>query len=247
MRFPRILSTTVIWLPLATGHGIVQRIFGGGQPWAGNSPWQDVDSPGWSADNFDYGFVSDVSNINITCHKGGRPGTQYIPVAAGSQVDLEWSGSWPHPGPVMSYLARCSGPCTEADPADLKFFKIAHSGLLKNTNNTWQGLYWASDALRDDNNTGVVKLPTNIAAGNYVLRHEILALHAAYNVSGAQFYPQCVNLKVSGNGKLEPSGTVATELYNQTGPGVLINIYWPTPTKYAIPGPKLAQGLQFSH
>ncbi|GAM83789.1 hypothetical protein ANO11243_017790 [Dothideomycetidae sp. 11243] len=245
MHFITTLATAATLLPFASAHGVVQRIIGGGQPWAGGIPWQVVDAPAWHAQNFDYGYVSDVSNINITCHKGAYPGSQYIPLAAGSEVKMEWSGSWPHPGPVMSYLARCPGSCTQADPATLQFFKIAESGLLKNTNNTWEGLYWASNALRDNSNTGVVKLPSNIKPGNYVLRHEILALHAAYNVSGAQFYPQCVNLRISGHGNLEPTGTPATKLYNQTGPGVLINIYWPTPTKYAIPGPPVAHGLEF--
>lgn len=242
-----VLFTISYLLTLVASHGIVNRTFAGGQPWAGSNPWVRVDSPSWYANNFDFGFVSDVTNANITCHKGATPGTQYIPVKAGSEVKLQWGDSlWPHPGPVMSYLAHCpSGPCTQADPSTLRFFKIAHSGLLKNTNNTSQGLYWASNALRDNNNTGVVKLPTNLVPGHYVLRHEILALHAAFNVSGAQFYPQCVNLEISGGGNLKPSGTLGVKLYNQTAPGVVINIYWPVPTKYAIPGPKIAAGLKF--
>jgi hypothetical protein len=40
------------------------------------------------------------------------------------------------------------------------------------------------------NNGGVLQftIPTDIAPGNYLLRGEIIALHGAYNVNGAQPY-----------------------------------------------------------
>ncbi|PSK56750.1 hypothetical protein B9Z65_6374 [Elsinoe australis] len=245
MRFAGTLAAVVSSVSLATAHGIVDTIWGGGQVWSGKAPWQDVYSPGWSAENNDYGYVWDVKNVNMTCHRGAKPGTQFIPLAAGSNVKLHWSGEWPHPGPVLSYLARCPGSCTNVNPNDLKFFKIAHSGLLKNPNASSTDLYWAANKVRDNQNNAVVKIPTNIKAGNYVLRHEIIALHSAFNETGVQFYPQCVNLKINGGGDLQPTGIPATQLYGQRDPGILINIYWPIPTSYAIPGPKIAAGLQF--
>ncbi|KAF4548909.1 putative glycosyl hydrolase family 61 protein 5 [Elsinoe fawcettii] len=239
------LASVAALLPLASAHGIVDDIIAGGQPWSGKNPWVSVHSPAWSADNKDYGYVWDVNHINMTCHRGATPGTQYIPLAAGSNVKVKWSGSWPHPGPTMSYLAKCQGSCTKANPADLKFFKIHHSGLLQNPNATSKDPYWGAYTIRDNNNTAVIKLPTNISPGNYVLRHEIIALHSAFNETGVQFYPQCINLKVSGGGNLQPEGVPATKLYGQKDPGILINIWWPSPTKYAIPGPTVAAGLQF--
>lgn len=35
-----------------------------------------------------------------------------------------------------------------------------------------------------------VKIPSSLAPGNYVIRHEIIALHAAGSSNGAQNYPQ---------------------------------------------------------
>jgi lytic cellulose monooxygenase (C1-hydroxylating) len=86
-----------------------------------------------------------------------------------------------------------------------------------------------------------VRIPSNIRPGNYVLRHEILALHSAYDVGGAQFYPQCINLRITGSGNSVPSGTAANQLYSATHPGVHYNIYDDNnrPT-YQIPGPALA-------
>lgn len=82
-------------------------------------------------------------------------------------------------------------------------------------------------------------IPKNLKAGNYVLRHEIIALHGASSDNGAQLYPQCLNIKVSGSGSVAPAGGVAgTSLYKRTDPGILFNVY-NNPTSYTIPGPAL--------
>lgn len=41
------------------------------------------------------------------------------------------------------------------------------------------------------------KLPSKLAAGNYVIRHEIIALHSGSNVNGAQLYPQCTSFPLT--------------------------------------------------
>jgi hypothetical protein len=38
--------------------------------------------------------------------------------------------------------------------------------------------------------TWTVKIPSSLAPGSYVLRHEIIALHSAGSSNGAQNYPQ---------------------------------------------------------
>jgi hypothetical protein len=88
-----------------------------------------------------------------------------------------------------------------------------------------------------------VTIPTNIASGKYVLRHEIIALHSAGSQDGAQNYPQCINLEVTGGaGTADPTGTPSEALYHDTDPGILINIYESIAT-YTIPGPALSTGL----
>lgn len=42
-----------------------------------------------------------------------------------------------------------------------------------------------------NNLTATVAIPSDIAPGNYVIRHEIIALHSAGQENGAQSYPQC--------------------------------------------------------
>jgi hypothetical protein len=196
---------------------------------------------GWATTATDLGFVDPTkyTNPDIICHRNATPGAISAPVAAGSTVELQWT-TWPdsHHGPVISYLAKCNGNCSTVDKTTLDFVKIDESGLIDDT--TVPGT-WASDQLIAANNSWTVTIPNTIAPGNYVLRHEIIALHSAGNTDGAQNYPQCINLEITGSGTASPTGTAGEELYTPTDPGILVNIYQSLST-YVIPGPTLWSG-----
>jgi len=152
---------------------------------------------------------------------------------------MEWN-TWPesHHGPVIDYMAKCNGDCATVDKTTLEFFKIAEKGIVDNT--AAPGT-WASDQLIANNNSWSITIPSTIAPGNYVLRHEIIALHSAGNADGAQNYPQCINLEVTGSGTDVPVGTLGEALYTETDPGILVNIYT-TGLTYTIPGPAIYSG-----
>lgn len=57
---------------------------------------------------------------------------------------------------------------------------------------------WATGSLTASNISWAVTIPAKLAAGSYVIRHEIIALHAASSTDGAQAYPQCVNFQGRG-------------------------------------------------
>lgn len=95
------------------------------------------------------------------------------------------------------------------------------------------------------NSTWLVQIPADLAAGNYVLRHEIIALHSAGSADGAQNYPQCFNLAVSGTGSVQPSGVLGTALYQETDPGILYNLYTAV-EDYTMPGPAEYTGFSSS-
>jgi len=75
------------------------------------------------------------------------------------------------------------------------------------------------------NNSWAITIPTGIASGPHVRRHEIIALHGAGSIDGAQNYPQCINLEATGGGSDVPAGTLGEALYSETDPGILANIY----------------------
>jgi AA9 family protein len=89
--------------------------------------------------------------------------------------------------------------------------------------------------LLQNNLTWHVRIPLDIAPGNYVLRHEMIALHAAGNKDGAQNYPFCFSLAISGDGSKNPDGVLATNLYKNDHPGILFDLFRKYST-YSIPG-----------
>ncbi|TGJ87022.1 hypothetical protein E0Z10_g1726 [Xylaria hypoxylon] len=197
---------------------------------------------GWTASDTDNGFVepNSFASGDIVCHKAATPAGGYAQVAAGDSISIQWD-TWPesHKGPMLDYLAACNGPCDSVDKLELEFFKIDEAGILDSSSAPGT---WASDVLIENNNTWLVQIPKSLKAGNYVLRHETIALHSAGQVNGAQNYPQCFNLEVTGSGTEVPAGVVATELYTTTDPGIDVNIYV-SGLDYQIPGPALISGV----
>lgn len=232
---------------LVAGHGyvtgaVVDGTYHGGfivDTYNYQTPYPD--NIGWFEDATDNGFVdgSSYSSSDIICHKDAKNGALSASVKAGGDVELQWT-EWPesHHGPVITYLANCDGDCTTVDKTSLKFFKIDEAGLIDDSNVPGT---WASDNLISNNNSYTVTIPSSIAAGNYVLRHEIIALHSAGETNGAQNYPQCINLKVTGGGSDSPAGTLGTALYKNTDAGIKVNIYQSL-SSYDIPGPALYSG-----
>lgn len=189
----------------------------------------------WSAENLDNGFVAPdaYGSVDINCHIKSAPGPISVSVAAGGTVDFQWS-EWPesHFGPVFTYVAKCDGDCSAADPAALKWVKIDEGGIDIATQK------WAATSLIENGNLWTTTVPETLAAGNYVFRHEIIAMHGAGSVGGAQNYPQCFNIEITGSGTDNPEGVLGTELYTAEHPGIVFNPY-STLESYEIPGPAL--------
>lgn len=134
-----------------------------------------------------------------------------------------------HKGPITVYISKAG--------SSLSWTKI------------WEDGYdgeWAVTKLKNGAYTGTpgqhkVTLP-NLAPGDYVLRPEINALHEGNRLSGAQFYMECIHLKVGGSGTATlPAGVSFPGAYTATDPGVLFNIY-NSFSSYPIPGPKVWNG-----
>jgi len=228
------------------GHGIVTKIVAGTKTYQGYNPnFQYMPTPpptiGWAAPaTQDMGPVpGDPSNPDIICQRGATNAKTSAEIAAGDMVSVQWT-PWPasHKGPMLDYLADCGGDCSTVDKSTLKFFKIDGVGM---TGLTGTPSNYADDDMIAANNTWSVKIPATIKAGNYVLRHETIALHQAQAAGGAQYYPQCVNLQVTGGGSDVPAGVLGTQLYKATDPGVMFNIYqqFKALSDYPVPGPPL--------
>ena len=99
----------------------------------------------------------------------------------------------------MNYIAKCQGNCStfKGDTGAI-WSKISQKGFEDGK--------WASDELIANGFKWDVPIPASLAPGDYLLRHENLALHEGEILGHAQFYPVCIQLTVGGNGTKVPGG-----------------------------------------
>jgi hypothetical protein len=256
-------ASLATFVAVASAHGrIVNITTSSGEVYTGWDPEFALDaSPlpslaAWSASNLGNIYVtpSSFNTSHITCHFDSKPGALHVNVTTGDSLKLRWN-EWPvsHKGPVLNYLAACEGSCAGANKEKLEWVKIEELGWLNSTG--WEELglggTWASDVLIADGFSWTVRIPDGLAEGEYVLRHEIIALHVAEAYDGAQAYPQCMNIRVrrgakeeeSGKGVKIEGGVVGSQLYRPDEAGILVDIHRKI-DGYRIPGPKLWNGLE---
>jgi cellulase len=235
-------------LPLASAHGRVTKIttanntiYSGWDP-EFSTPLSHLAA--WSADNLGNIFVppSGFNTSATSCHFNATPGALHIDITAGDTLNIQWN-EWPtsHVGPVLTYLAACHESCATAKAESLKWVKIDELGWLNSTG--WNvlnlGGTWATNVLIANKFQWTVRIPQGLEEGHYVLRHEIIALHVAEKLNGAQAYPQCVNVRVtSGGAKVLEAGTFGQKLYAMRDTGVLVDVHKKL-EEYEIPGPRV--------
>ena len=86
-----------------------------------------------------------------------------------------------------------------------------------------------------------VPIPKDLAPGDYLLRAEAIALHAAGSEGGAQFYMTCYQISVSGDGTATAETVSIPGAYKAADAGIEINIYQAM-TEYVAPGPAVYSG-----
>lgn len=181
--------------------------------------------------------VTDVTSDDLICNVGGLESgstTKTKEVAPGSEVGFALDSTIGHPGPLQVYLAKASsGDASSYNGKDKEWFKVYEMGVGSITDD---GLQWLSNGISNFTFT----LPEETPAGDYLMRVEHIALHGASEEGGAQFYISCAQLTVTGSGAGTPTPKVSIPgVYKADDPGLKINIYWPIPTAYTMPGPSV--------
>ncbi|CZR69842.1 uncharacterized protein PAC_19742 [Phialocephala subalpina] len=95
--------------------------------------------------------------------------------------------------------AATSNSLHAAVAAGAIWFKIVQYGLTPEAMNL-RGPWLQASMLTGENATGFsVTIPRNLRPGKHLIRHEVVNLQSNKN-GGAQFYVECAQLKVGGNG-----------------------------------------------
>ncbi|PGH12483.1 hypothetical protein AJ79_04227 [Helicocarpus griseus UAMH5409] len=174
--------------------------------------------------------VKDLSSPAIACNVNGNPVSEFAKAAAGDEIMVEWYHNSrgddiiasSHKGPIQAFIA----PYTDGNGASATWTKIASQGYDSSRDK------WAVDDLIANGGKLPFNLPSNLAPGKYLLRHEIIGLHeadATYDVNpirGAQFYPSCIQLEVTGGGSESPGQNFGfNQGYSYSDPGIHFNLY----------------------
>lgn len=146
-----------------------------------------------------------------------------------------------HYGPITVYMSKVDNAATS--DASGAFFKIYESGWSSKGSARGDDDNWAVKDMNACCGRVDVKIPTNIPNGDYLLRAEVLALHAASGANGAQSYPACYQITVAGGtGTGIPSPTTKFPgAYSASDPGVKFDIHSKI-SSYKIPGPAVIEG-----
>ncbi|KAF1958091.1 glycoside hydrolase family 61 protein-like protein [Byssothecium circinans] len=240
----KYLLPTLGFVAAVAAHGYVDNATIGGQLYTFYQPYVDpyMNPPPQRISRVIQGNgpVQDVTLADLQCGgyteggiSGSKPAPLHAEAAAGSEVSLRWT-LWPdsHVGPLITYMARCpDAGCDAYMPgSSAVWFKIKEEGRT-GTSNTW-----ASQTIMKAGNAVKYTIPKCLKPGYYLVRHETLALHASYSYPGAQFYPGCHQLKVTGSGSTTPSGLVSFPgAYKGSDPGITYDAY--KAQTYTIPGP----------
>ncbi|CAE6424957.1 unnamed protein product [Rhizoctonia solani] len=189
--------------------------------------------------------VTSVTSNDLACNAGAASTSGICSVAAGTTVSVEMhqqpgdrncaneaiGGN--HDGPTIIYMAKVDNAAT-AVGSSANWFKVAATGLVSKD-------YWGTDVMNAACGKVTFKIPSNIPAGQYLVRAEVIALHVAGSAGGAQFYMSCYQLQVTGGGSASPATVKFPGAYKATDPGILFNLYG-SYTTYTIPGPAVFSG-----
>lgn len=232
------MKTSVFALALAgsaSAHTTVWNILVNGKDQGvGNKQGGYIDSPP------NNNPVLDVTSKAIECNVPGVKAAKSVAVNGGDEITFEWHHdsnsagddiiASSHKGPIMVYASKAGSSLSWT-----KLWEDGFSGKTSAVDKLIAGTYTGKKGQHK------MTLP-KLAPGDYILRPEILALHEGNRQGGAQFYMECVHVKVGGSGTVQlPAGVSFPGAYKATDPGILFNIYGSS-TSYTIPGPKVWSG-----
>ncbi|KAI0599570.1 glycosyl hydrolase family 61-domain-containing protein [Biscogniauxia sp. FL1348] len=180
--------------------------------------------------------VTDVTSDDIACNVNGSitpSGVETYAANEGDKITVNWDVS-SHPGPITHFLFGPVDDASQASGIGAGWFKIDELDYQNGT--------WANEVVGNNGGNYTFSLPTGLESGDYLLRSEMLALHGAQTVGGAQFYIGCAQLKITGTGGGCSPTISLPGAYNAEDD----NIYIPDvyngfdPTTYSAPGGSVA-------
>jgi len=229
-------------VPLVAAHGSLKFAVVDGKRFEAPNPDGDSGQYTIRAIN-NINPVKGTDNPDLNCGHNAQKAALVADANPGSVVEFAWQngekGTWVHnTGPVMTYMASCGDAgCATFDAGNAQFFKIAEQG--KKADGTWT----MAELNAGPDATTSITLPADLPAGEYLIRHELIAMQLGMSQGGAEFYPACFQVRLASPSRTAaalPSGDQVVTFpggYGDSDPGILDpNIYEPN-NNYVFPGP----------
>jgi len=197
--------------------------------------------------------ITDPKSPAMACGPGAAASAKAVAeVKAGGSITYHWRSGvstipWGHNwGPIMLYAYQCPDGVDATDckpPSGDGWTLIDAQAFDPNPNEVPNSNGWTQD--RFHHNMSVPSsIPAGLPNGNYLFRHEIIALHRAMD-SGAEYYVSCTQVRVSGSssGSTKSAGAELVAIpgvYNGNEKGIRVNVFDSNLNggNYVMPGPK---------
>ncbi|KAF5354816.1 hypothetical protein D9756_005635 [Leucocoprinus leucothites] len=173
--------------------------------------------------------VTSVTSNDVRCNVNPGAASAVVDVAPGATVGFKLDNTLYHQGPAAIYLGKAPGSVSSWDGSGSNWFKIAEWGATFNP-------FSFTDVNQSQLTTTI---PSNTPSGEYLIRIEQVALHVA---GAPQWYISCAQIRITGSGSGNPPKVSIPGYASASDPGLTVNIYYPIPTSYTVPGPRPWRG-----
>lgn len=159
----------------------------------------------------DYNPIESCTSPQLRCN-GGTDAAEAAPAEPGDTVSATWA-QWTHAqGPVIVWMYKCEGEFSSCDGSGDGWFKIDEAGFEGDGETVFLDSEnpsgWGIAELVGGNKQWTSTIP-DLAPGNYLIRHELIALHQA---NAPQFYAECAQIALGGSGTGVPDGEYVTSI-----------------------------------
>lgn len=175
----------------------------------------------------------------MTCNSNTVPARETVNVTAGSFIGFMLSNHdvLYHLGPAAMYLGRVPRGVSvdHWNGSGKHWFKIDEWGAVYNP--------FTFKCFRKSRL--VTTIPKDTPPGEYLIRIEHLAMHRLY----PEAFVSCAQINITRGGTGTPPGIAipGPEYITSRDSRINVNIYWPVPTKYVVPGPPVWRGGRYEY
>ncbi|KAL0570522.1 hypothetical protein V5O48_011431 [Marasmius crinis-equi] len=188
--------------------------------------------------------VEDVTSNNIRCNVSPGAASETVSVAAGATIGFKLDNTLYHQGPAAIYLGKAPSTAASWDGSGANWFKA--SPILLNLIDTW--LTPSPDRSPNGEqlstlSNSLTSTPLNSPPPSPQLSRRENIEQIGLHVAGApQWYISCAQIKITGGGSANPAKVSIPGYVSPSDPGLTVNIYYPEPTSYTVPGPRPFRG-----